>query len=442
MRNLSSLIVGHAGWLILIIILLALIQITMPRQWYHAEDYAKNEELSEISTRPQEYVLQNVTREGLNETLSHPEDTMPPRNVTREELSETLSTPEDDRMPRNINIAFLGDSVTRFAYISLAYYLHTGKWVDPKWSRERCNPGEALSCPGGPSDRWKHFNEKVSALMGEHEFCDCYRGDYDARYFYDSKRNNRVSFFMRAGHTTTSLFRGRVDSSIVWKDFKSRTGLPFGFTSGDPAWEHHEWDEMIREELGRMDPVPEYLVLNAGLWNNEFGGSDVRQRVIDAAKDVGIKKVFWRTSKFCGLDNVRNVDFSERLAYLLSFSIATYQITDLNKGNNVTTLRKSQQITDEMACQSFDGCVNMSLTSLVHPDFMSDWRHFKEPVNRLINEEILDVLGHLPSGYKRLDVNIITRPFDDAEDYAKNEELSEISTRPQELNDTTTNPGT
>jgi hypothetical protein len=427
-------ITRQVWWLSFLLILMISIQITTIHHWHHTEEYAKNEpfvqeELSEILSRPKDNVIRDVTREELklSETLSHPEDTMPgivtreilstpeddtiPRNVTREELSETLSAPEDDRMPRNINIAFLGDSVTRFAYISLVYYLHTGKWIDPKWSREPCNPGEAISCP---NDKWKIFNEKVSALMGEHEFCDCFRGEYDSRYFYDSERNNRVSFFMRGGHAPEVPFRGRVDSSRVWKNFTSRTGLPFGFKGGDPAWEHLEWHEMIREELGRMDPPPENLVLNAGLWRNKFQSSDVRKRVIDAAKDVGIKKVFWRTSKFCELDNVRNVDqLSERLAYLRSFPIASYQIEGFDKGNNVTRLKEGDQIADKVACQSFD-CINISFTSRVHPDYLYDWRHFREPVNRLISEETLDVLGNLPSGYKRLDTNIISRPFDEA----------------------------
>jgi hypothetical protein len=45
---------------------------------------------------------------------------------------------------------------------------------------------------------------------------------------------------------------------------------------------------------------------------------------------------------------------------------------------------------------------------------MYDWGPFREPVNRLINEETLNTLGNLPICSERLDPNIISCSFDEA----------------------------
>lgn len=306
----------------------------------------------------------------------------PPLPVHQKHSWETSSIVHlQDTRPRNINVAFLGDSISRFAYISLAYYLHTGEWVHPTWSRQPCNPGEALTCTG---DKWKTFNEVVTDLLGMDSYCDCHRGDFDTRYFWDPIRNNRVSFFMRGGHSHQVLFRGRIDPATIWSSFV--WGIHPTQTEA-ASWEHAEWDDMIRQQLGRMKPVPEYVVLNAGLWPNRFSEAPVRERVLQAAREVGIRKVIWRTT--------------------------TYQIPDHIKGHNETLLKSIDALTDRLACQSFDDCIDLSFTARVHRDYMYDWRHFREPVNRLINEETLHVLGYLPSEYKRLNASIIFQPYNE-----------------------------
>ena len=339
---------------------------------------------------------------------------LPPNDTTT--TTTTTTTKHDDlTFPRNINIAFLGDSVTRYAYISLAYFLRTGgTWPTP--SRHQCTTAFAKHCPwlpGHPGDNWYTYYQMTNALLGgwddddddddeaatpaaapAHpvEVCDCFRGRYDARYFYDPRYHNRLSFFMRTGHEKDAPFRGRLSSATVWQQMAnhSLSGIPWAYSSGPdhtPLWEHADWAEMIQQELGRMNPKPEYVVMNAGVWENRFHEPEIRLHVSKALQDIGVKQAFWRTT--------------------------TFESPRFHTGGHQTAIRRKNVITDHSMCRVLGGCINVSFTARAHRDFFADMVHFHEPVYRLMNEELLAVLGKLPTGYQRLDPMVISKSFDE-----------------------------
>ena len=44
--------------------------------------------------------------------------------------TETTDEPVNDTVPvQNLHLVMVGDSVTRYQYVSLIYYLHTGRWI-------------------------------------------------------------------------------------------------------------------------------------------------------------------------------------------------------------------------------------------------------------------------------------------------------------------------
>jgi hypothetical protein len=198
-------------------------------------------------------------------------------------------------------------------------------------------------------------------------------------YFHDEMRNNRISCFKRAGHDEkANLFRGAKDPAEVWKN-KTHFCDQDAIISSD-------WAEFITNHIGRMDPKPDYLLLNAGLWGHRFGEPEVRQGLVDAAKEVGIK-TFWRTT------------------------------TKRMHGTRGLPVIES----DRRMCKLLDGCINISFSDFTHPDHYDTRRlgqdhpgaaHFREPVSRIMNEMILDGLGYLQPGYKRLDPNIVSLPYD------------------------------
>jgi hypothetical protein len=96
--------------------------------------------------------IANVTRVA---STSYTKDT--------EEVPKKEVLAWDDLRPQNLRIAFIGDSLTRFQYMSLVYYLKTGNWNANFFD----------------SHRFKGKNEFIDYTidaMQPNEHCDCYRG--------------------------------------------------------------------------------------------------------------------------------------------------------------------------------------------------------------------------------------------------------------------------
>jgi hypothetical protein len=129
--------------------------------------------------------------------------TISDRETTQKYPASASLSSSSPLLVENASILFLGDSISRFAYISLAYFLHTGKWLHPSISHDnaRASPHDGKSykvfTEGSLYEAWLVFQKHTNELIQD-EICDCYRGQFDARYYQDD-RNNRVTFFMRSG---------------------------------------------------------------------------------------------------------------------------------------------------------------------------------------------------------------------------------------------------
>ena len=58
-------------------------------------------------------------------------------------------------------------------------------------------------------------------------------------------------------------------------------------------------------------------------------------------------------------------------------------------------------------------CLDSSFTGQVHPDYFTDNRHFREPVNRILNEQMLEALGYLPASYRELSTLAVMVPYNE-----------------------------
>ena len=101
------------------------------------------------------------------------------------------------------HVVYVGDSVTRYGYLNLVYWLHTGAWHVP--------PGQDPNEFNEDRARWNEVLHTTNARLGGKEVCDCHRpflpdsgygganfGAYmdafvENRYFFDAERNARVS---------------------------------------------------------------------------------------------------------------------------------------------------------------------------------------------------------------------------------------------------------
>jgi hypothetical protein len=107
-----------------------------------------------------------------------------------------ISTRGNSSLPHisGLRIAFVGDSLTRYMYLSLAAYLRRGRWVD-----ETDVPN---ILEGKQFDAWNPFYNYTNNYFQPYEQCDCFRLEesdsaIENRYFADPVRDNVLYFFQK-----------------------------------------------------------------------------------------------------------------------------------------------------------------------------------------------------------------------------------------------------
>lgn len=281
--------------------------------------------------------------------------------------------------PRNLRLIFIGDSVTRYQYLSLAYFLRYGRWFDPDIQLNDLVNSHSFHHPFHPFEDWNEFFLQTNRILYPLETCDCTRDQHvsvERRYFKDTALNNILVYLNINGNETNEGHGhfGRLEGGLVFREFEA--GLPFGvgkINFDDIAWEFDRWSGIIRHHISDMQLQPALVVLNAGLHSHDFRDVEKAQQLQQSLRDSGMKSV-WKTT--------------------------TYRKSELRKDAiSGATLRK----TDERMCRLLDACFNISWTVDLHPDLYFDELHFREPVYRILNEVLLEQAGLLPKGYELLD---------------------------------------
>lgn len=266
--------------------------------------------------------------------------------------------------PRDLHIAFVGDSVTRYMYLDFVYYLKTNQWVHDE---EYPNILNAKHFPS-----WNdHYNASMLALA-PHEECDCFRNNpknsshidkeetIENRYFSDPERNNYATFIEIFGGYPP---HGHWQPEEVYK----KHVLDFEQLQTDPFVWKYDWPALIRKYLSKLDPRPDYLVFNEGLWiEHELGDEDVRQSIKDALDDTGIIGIYKTTT----LPNI-NSGLAKRSAGVV-----------FNRH-------------DDVMCDMFENYLDLTWTKDLGDEHYWDGVHFKPHVNRGMNMELLDKLQKL-----------------------------------------------
>ena len=71
------------------------------------------------------------------------------------------------------HLVFVGDSVTRYQYLSLISFLDRGRWEEEEEEKE--GKARSITYKEGWGETWNDFyNQSSAAFMGR-EACDCYR---------------------------------------------------------------------------------------------------------------------------------------------------------------------------------------------------------------------------------------------------------------------------
>ena len=106
-------------------------------------------------------------------------------------LTMTIPSPETSSVQplRNLRLVFLGDSVTRYQYLSLAYFVRHKRWFDPNVTVNNLVNAHSFHHPLHPDEDWNEFFLQSNRLLHPLEICDCLRSRdgntvLERRYFY------------------------------------------------------------------------------------------------------------------------------------------------------------------------------------------------------------------------------------------------------------------
>jgi hypothetical protein len=283
---------------------------------------------------------------------------------------------DPDPRPKHLRLVMVGDSLTRYQYVSLAYFLNTATWFNST-SRSEPNIVVEKSFTG-----WAQYFEHTTHLLAPNERCDCHRPKFangrntdfaiENRYFFDAERDNMLVYLQGFGHKRATM-HGRVPAETALHNI-SASRFVHNFTAH--TWAYRDWDVCVRDYMAKLDPKPTHAIFNAGYWPHSFGRQPVRDRLVQALNDTGITGI-WKTTSFERPDPGRTV---------------------WKGGSNDS---------DYLMAQLFHpNVLNIDWTSKVRAELYCDDVHYFEPVYRIKNEAMLEMVGHaFPSTYARQNIS-------------------------------------
>lgn len=281
--------------------------------------------------------------------------------------------------PCHLNIVFMGDSISRYQYVSLVHFLRfNNTWIESTDSPNMVVAQTFLD-HNESGGHWSHYYQQSMARLAPFENCDCFRNgkNYqqvtENRYFYDPTRNNTITYVQAFGSMPihghwmdpVEAARAPLHELVQGNSYDTNrtttqqdeipllgpmpTVLPYKWEGG--------WEFVIESHISKIQP--EVLILNAGKWPNQFHLPESRESLRNATQMAQIPRVIWKT-------------------------------TTASKGAKYTAIESG---TDHDMCEIME-CFNVSgWTKMVPPSLYPDIHHFYEPVYRKLNEELFSFLG-------------------------------------------------
>ena len=148
-----------------------------------------------------------------------------PDNAPRFDLEQCrLRRPSPCEVQRCLSsqsILFVGDSLTRYNYLSLIYFLSHGSWPDLLGGR----PEQPSPVVQPEHASWAHFYQSSNATYGGREHCSCFRNaslTTERRHFYDSRSDITARFFYYP--VNASLQRSFQEVADEWRHGSTEAG--------------------------------------------------------------------------------------------------------------------------------------------------------------------------------------------------------------------------
>jgi hypothetical protein len=262
----------------------------------------------DVEARP----LRLDIQESYNHTVSivAPSKTQPQLSKEWRNIIKNIpfvADPKDvDPRPRNLRLVIMGDSMSRYHYISLAHFLKTGQWIsetttfastsakdawksDPKNDNNTATP---LYCKKPGIQSRQQFYRNTNAMLQPNEGCDC-RSYSENRYFMDTERGNYLTYITKFGKNATS---GRWKPQEISNSTFEKLNVLNAKKKVKEAWKYEHWNETISNHIAKLRPKPNFLLFNAGLHPHDLTDSVVRDAIIRATLANGIVPIYKTTS--------------------------------------------------------------------------------------------------------------------------------------------------
>lgn len=268
----------------------------------------------------------------------------------------------DAPRPKHLRLAFIGDSLARYQYLSLVHFLKFGHFPDPHEQPSFVYRIDKL--------KYNEFFSYTNSKLAPYEQCDCYRDEMGSsqenRYFYDNRTDNLVVHLTKFGE-------GRVrisvpPSEVDFRNHTAYTHLPTNYTKAK------SWAKAIRH-LASLPIKPTHVILNAGLSEHDLDSRSVRKGIAKELQRygmIGIYKTTTCTSReaFQGEKNPH----PNRL----------YEDTD-----------DDLSAYEAKMCKLLGHCMSTGWTCNVVQEKFVDNCHFDEPIYKRLNLQMLDILDRM-----------------------------------------------
>ena len=249
-------------------------------------------------------------------------------------------------IPTNLHFAFLGDSLSRYQYLSLAAFLRTGQWPATPDRPNMCMEGKA----GGHEKFWADFYNFTKTALSPYEECDCWRvkaekkTHFENRFYWDKSHNNTLSVFMKSGMRAVDI---HWHASDVHKPHELVNERP------EPLWRAKTEVEIIDSYLPYLTPRPEYVIMNQGSWQFHTLSEENLPDIVAALKRHG----------FIGVYRMNGAGVRKNTAH------------------------------DDAYCKAFDICLDSEWTKrFANSKHLWDGVHWHAHMNRLFNLQLLDAI--------------------------------------------------
>ena len=269
--------------------------------------------------------------------------------------------------PKNLHIVMIGDSLTRYQYMSFVYFLKYKKWLIPN-----SMDSEQMIW----HSNWHEYFRKTKELMSPEEECDCYRpgtnnsrtnkSDYDVinenRYYLDRDSNTSVTYLQKYGSS--------LSFKSMWNITDVHNPHPLAFDEPELPKEIYiyaskNWTEHIHNFVSKLEPKPKYFVFNEGIWlgmtlkEDElyYSRPEVRMGIIKAISDNGMISVYKTTTKPKGYAGLRREEYEDHF------------------------------------CELADFCLDLSWTEKIPDGDYKDNFHYNEPWYRFMNLQMMELLS-------------------------------------------------